>query len=67
MLNSLLYESGASMIQKHLQGICNYFENPTTNGLIEGMNTKIKLIKRMSYGFTNFQHLRLKLFACFNS
>ncbi|NCQ89746.1 MAG: transposase, partial [Microcystis aeruginosa L211-07] len=26
-----------------------------------------KLIKRMSYGFTNFQHLRLKLFACFNS
>ncbi|NCQ89599.1 MAG: transposase, partial [Microcystis aeruginosa SX13-01] len=25
------------------------------------------LIKRMSYGFTNFQHLRLKLFACFNS
>ena len=24
-------------------------------------------IKRMSYGFTNFQHLRLKLFACFNS
>jgi transposase len=31
------------------------------------MNTKIKLIKRMSYGFTNFQNLRLKLFACFNS
>ncbi|TRU17202.1 MAG: hypothetical protein EWV80_22615, partial [Microcystis aeruginosa Ma_QC_B_20070730_S2] len=27
---------------------------------------KIKLIKRMSYGFTNFEHLRLKLFACFN-
>jgi len=54
------------MIQKHLQGICNYFENHTTNGLIEGMNTKIKLIKRMSYGFTNFEHLRLKLFACFN-
>jgi transposase len=50
-----------------LSGICNYFENQTTNGLIEGMNTKIKLIKRISYGFTNFEHLRLKLFACFNS
>ncbi|NCR12942.1 MAG: transposase, partial [Microcystis aeruginosa LL13-03] len=25
------------------------------------------LIKRISYGFTNFEHLRLKLFACFNS
>jgi len=66
-IGGILYESGASMIQKHLPGICNYFENQTTNGLIEGMNTKIKLIKRMSYGFTNFQHLRLKLFACFNS
>ncbi|ELP54893.1 hypothetical protein O53_3719 [Microcystis aeruginosa TAIHU98] len=41
------------MIQKHLPGICNYFENHTTGGLIEGMNTKIKLIKRISYEFTN--------------
>jgi transposase len=45
------------MIQKHLSDICNYFKNQTTNGLIEGMNTKIKLIKRISYGFTNFEHL----------
>jgi transposase len=54
------------MLEKHLIGICNYFENRTTNGLIEGMNTKIKLIKRKSYGFANFEHLRLKLLACFN-
>jgi len=66
-IGGILYQSSASMIQKHLPGICNYFENHTTNGLIEGMNTKIKLIKRISYGFTNFEHLRLKLFACFNS
>jgi transposase len=58
-IGGILYQSSASMIQKHLLGICNYFENHTTNGLIEGMNTKIKLIKRMSYGFTNFEHLRL--------
>ena len=44
-IGGILYESSASMIQKHLQGICNYFENHTTNGLIKGMNTKIKLIK----------------------
>ncbi len=66
-IGGISYQSSASMIQKHLPSICNYFENHTTNGLIEGMNTKIKLIKRMSYGFTNFEHLRLKLFACFNS
>jgi transposase len=55
------------MLETHLTGICNYFENHTTNGLTEGMNTKIKLIKRKSYGFANFEHLRLKLLACFNS
>jgi transposase len=66
-LSGILYQSIANMIQKHLSGICNYFENHTKNGLTEGMKTKIKLIKRTSYGFTNFEHHRLKLFACFNS
>ena len=40
-IGGILYQSSASMIQKHLPGICNYFENHTTNGLIEGINTKI--------------------------
>ncbi|GCL51040.1 transposase [Microcystis aeruginosa NIES-3804] len=56
----ILYQSSASMIQRHLSGICNYFENHTTSGLTEGMNNKIKLIQRVSYGFSNFEHLRLK-------
>jgi transposase len=63
----ILYQKSANMLEKHLIGICNYFENRITNGLIEGMNTKIKLIKRKSYGFANFEHLQLKLLACFNS
>jgi transposase len=63
----ILYRKSANMIRKHLTGICNYFENHTTNGITEGINTKIKLIRRISYGFTNFENLKLKLFACFNS
>ncbi|GCE59593.1 hypothetical protein MiAbB_01511 [Microcystis aeruginosa NIES-4285] len=31
------------------QRLDNYCENYTTNGLTEGMNTKIKPIKRISY------------------
>jgi transposase len=46
-LGGILYGRSANMIQKHLTGICNYFENHTTNGITEGINTKIKLIKRM--------------------
>ncbi|TRT43972.1 MAG: hypothetical protein EWV85_21035 [Microcystis aeruginosa Ma_QC_C_20070703_M131] len=55
------------MLLRHLGDICNYFENRTNNGLTEGMTTKIKLIKKISHRFTNFEHLPLKLLACFNS
>lgn len=54
----------AKAINNHLQGICNYFVSQTTSGVMEGINTKIKLIVRQSYGFRNFEHLREKLLAC---
>jgi len=33
--------------------ILNYFANRTTNGFTEGCNTKIKMLKRISYGLRN--------------
>lgn len=33
--------------------ILNYFRNKTTNAFTEGAHTKIKMMKRMSYGFRN--------------
>lgn len=35
--------------------ILNYFDSYSTNGFMEGINNKIKLIKRISYGFKNRQ------------
>lgn len=61
-----LYQKSAQMIEQHLSGICNYFEHRTTSGVTEGINTKIKLIKRQGYGFNNFEHFRLRLLACFD-
>lgn len=40
--------------------ILNSFLFPYTNGFIEGVNNKIKVIKRMSYGIRNFKRLRNK-------
>ena len=34
--------------------IISYFERRTTNGVVEGINNKLKLIKRRGYGFRNF-------------
>jgi transposase len=33
---------------------------------MEGINNKIKLIKRQAYGFTNFEHLQIRLLAAFS-
>ncbi len=58
-----LYGQVIQTISNHLIGICNYFMNRTTSGTMEGINNKIKLIKRQGYGFTNFKNFRLRLLA----
>jgi transposase len=51
-------------LDSHLEEICNYFNNRTTSGVTEGINTRIKLIIRQSYGFKNFDLMKEKLLAC---
>jgi transposase len=54
----------AKTLERHIQEICHYFVNRTTSGVMEGINNKIKLIIRQSYGFNTFDSLREKLLAC---
>ena len=48
--------------KKYKQGIQNAFELRYSNGVTEGLNNKIKLIKRVSYGYRNFYHLRDRIY-----
>lgn len=45
--------------------ILNYFKNRTTNGFTEGCHTKIKMIKRVSYGFKNINNYIAKVTLAF--
>lgn len=65
MAQLILVESSQT-IWNHLEGICNYFKNRTTSGVMEGINNRIKLIMRQGYGFSNFDNFRARLLACFN-
>ena len=48
---------------KHWQDkILNYFASNITNGFAEGINNKIKLIKRIGYGVPNIFNMRKKIF-----
>ena len=35
----------------------NYFVNRNTSGFVEGLNNRIKMIKRRCYGIFNIGHL----------
>lgn len=60
-----VYGKVVQTISEHFEGICNYFISRSSSGVMEGINNRIKLIKRQGYGFTNFENLRLRLLACF--
>ena len=53
-------------------GVLDWFERideygkRMSNGKIEGSNNKIKVIKRVSYGYSDFYHLRNRIMYIFN-
>ena len=50
------------MIKRWEQKLLNYFKTKITNGFAEGINNKIKLIKRIGYGIPNVMNLRRRVF-----
>lgn len=52
-------------LKKWKKPILNYFKNKTTNGFTEGCHTKIKMIKRVSFGFRNINNYIAKITLAF--
>jgi transposase len=52
------FVNSQSTIYRWFDEILAYFDNKTTSGVVEGINNKLKLIKRSGYGFTNFENFR---------
>ncbi len=46
--------------------VTGYFEHRTTSGAVEGINNKLKLIKRSGYGFRNFDNFQLRCLICWH-
>lgn len=51
----------ASMIERHLDGLLNYFISRLTNALCEGFNSKIQQIKTAARGFRSFENYRTRI------
>ena len=51
------YEPFVKTLDKWIEEISNYFVKRETSGFVEGLNNKIKVIKRRCYGILNRTHL----------
>ena len=58
---TLMPEVAKRTLKEKLEEILNYFDNKTTSGFTEGVHTKVKLLKRLSYGLRNPQSYVEKL------
>jgi transposase len=47
----------------HRSGIFSWFEDPISNGPLEGMNNKIKVLKRKAYGYRDMDYFNLKILS----
>ncbi|KIC72048.1 Transposase [Neochlamydia sp. EPS4] len=48
------------------ENILNYFDKRVSSGFVEGVNNKIKVIKRKAYNFVNFENFRIKIIDSFS-
>ena len=55
----------AERLKPYLPGILAHCRWPLHTGLIEGMNDRIKVIKRMAYGYRDQEYFFLKIRAAF--
>ena len=55
------FPQSCQTISRWIEEIIAYFANRTTQGVVEGINQKIKLIKRRAYGLSNFDNFRRRV------
>jgi transposase len=51
------FDGFLSTMEEHMDEIANYFAGRHNSGFVEGLNNKIKVIKRRCYGILNIEHL----------
>ena len=51
----------ANTVESHIETILAWYEHPITSGPLEGLNNKIKVLKRSAYGYRDFAFFGLRL------
>lgn len=60
------FQKSVGTICRWFGEVVGYFENRTTSGVVEGINNKLKLIKRSGYGFRSLENFQLRCLICWH-
>jgi len=52
----------AATLEEHRPGLLAYFEHRISTGPLEGLNNKIKVLKRNAYGYRDMEYFKYRLF-----
>ena len=52
----------AATIERHAERLLTYFKHRISTGPLEGLNNKIKVLKRQAYGFRDHDYFKLRLY-----
>jgi len=66
-LNNPSLNAFVKMLNRYRYGILNHCVYPISTGKLEGVNNKIKVIKRKSYGFHDLRYFTLKIYQNFSN
>ena len=62
-----MFREASNTIENWLEYIVNSFvDERFTNGYTEGLNNKIKVVKRVAFGYKNFDFFRMRLLYILN-
>lgn len=61
------FQACMTMLQNWEPYILNAFDCPYSNGFTEGCNNTIKVIKRIAYGYRNFDNFRRRILMTLNA
>lgn len=56
----------ARTLLNHCEGLLTYFKHRVTNAKTEGINNKIKTLKRQAYGYRDMEYFKLRLYHLHN-
>jgi len=66
-LNIRSVNTFVKMLLRYRYGILNHCDYPIHTGKLEGVNNKIKVIKRKAYGFHDLRYFTLKIYQAFSN